>query len=652
MLLWDDTASHDLTIDGLVFMGTHAGVYVGTEADPISYANKAIITLVNPVTLAAASAYPYMSGFAGISLASNYYGNGQTLCFSGDVPAQRYATLTSDAAVSDTVLNVDDSSGFQAGDYVYITKHDATYSSANNATRYTVDSVGTGTITLTSGILGQKRLAGGFVMLTERGYGVQIYCSKLTTYSGLMRFHGLANLYMRGVYAQGIYGVLGYSNNYTYRDNTSRLRAFIIEYCMFENYQHAQAAYYGVTGLIANELGAYISNNLSFGCAAMGSVIGVTSKFLTPTRLVKSGTVYYEENISARSAVNCLTGSGAGLPGAVFTGNIDHNSRYREFGQNNRYDGNYSYGNDYSNFWRAAFGAYLINNVADRTLRGWFSTGLATNLINVTDIDTQINGLTGGTPTMTPTADSYYDYTFVNPNIDLTLFDNTDQVSLAVGSKIKVVDNAQTLHNDLVITPTGIFQRCGNLLADSTAYGSNLYSWRFEPGTPPDVLEYTYDQVIGDQSGHSMFVYMWVKINSANYWSGTHRLPRLYVAYDNGDQVYSQAGESTDWQMLIAPVTLATSYPTITIALNGYTDQTGSDAWFYLGHIGTVLPEGRNVEPGTLSFWSEAEPMAGIASGLSAADVWSVPTSQLVGAGTIGETSSNALTLPLFVGLK
>jgi hypothetical protein len=142
----------------------------------------------------------------------------------------------------------------------------------------------------------------------------------------------------------------------------------------------------------------------------------------------------------------------------------------------------------------------------------------------------------------------------------------------------------------------------------------------------------------GDITDKTMAIGVWVKINSANYWSGSHVMPRLTVVYDNVTTAYAEAGQSTEWQLLILPFKPETSYGRVKATLSIETDQSGADAYVYWDDMSVLYPAGVQVSLGSMDIWAGAEPITpSISTGLSVADVWAVPTSGLTGVGTIGK---------------
>jgi hypothetical protein len=232
------------------------------------------------------------------------------------------------------------------------------------------------------------------------------------------------------------------------------------------------------------------------------------------------------------------------------------------------------------------------------------------------------------------------DFWIDNPNVDVWSRDEGTvyQETLTDSSRISVTNNSGAANADFVIKRGGRLTRTGTGLTDTTVYGSNLYAWRFDGNSTIAPIFNESEILIGDQQGYSMFLYAWIKIASANFYAGsTYQLPRLSVFYDNATTSYAQAATATSWQVLIVPITPTTSYPRVKMKLSSFTDATGTDAQWYLGAYGVVLPAGRNVDPGRLGLWAEAAPFFNTPTSLSAFDVWNVPKTQLTGAGSAGE---------------
>lgn len=124
---------------------------------------------------------------------------------------------------------------------------------------------------------------------------------------------------------------------------------------------------------------------------------------------------------------------------------------------------------------------------------------------------------------------------------------------------------------------------------------------------PNYLINYAREQGLDNKTIQEWF--MWVKINSATYYAGTHQLPRLTINYDNGTTSYAQASDSTDWQLLHVTFTPTTTYGQITVTVSGRTDATGSDAYFYIDDFGVSYPPNVALDLGGLDNWASGLPV-------------------------------------------
>lgn len=154
-----------------------------------------------------------------------------------------------------------------------------------------------------------------------------------------------------------------------------------------------------------------------------------------------------------------------------------------------------------------------------------------------------------------------------------------------------------------------------------------------------------------------MTVGVWCKINSANYYAGTHQLPRLTIDYDNGTTAYCQAGESTDWQLLFVTFTPTTTCGQIIVTLSGRTDATTTDAYIYFDDFTVAYPPSVALDLGGLDNWADALPVTPpiaipISAGTVATNVWQQLTATSYGTGTMGEWVKKLLSKVIFWGTK
>lgn len=649
MLKWENppAASYTLTLDGLVILPSHAGFHIGREGLRIPTAQSAnIITLYAPT-----GGTVRYSGLGDPMLASNYYAGGSTVSFWGEIPANKYATLTAGATIGDGSVTVDDGSKLTTGDTFYLSKV-AIRNYNSNCTLHTVTGVVGNVVSFTPNVAGNNREIGGFLLKTS-GYGINFFCDELTgSRYAEWRLNVTSTLACSGVRFQGQYMRVGYSVTYYLDDDAANVRPGCCSYvhdCVVEGYQATQ---YTATGFFTLSVptkgtGAEFDDNISISSMIMGFY------FLGP------GTNLYQRRNIAYRSYNWLNYSGLSKLKYICEDNILHNAAAllgirgvkSVFKNNVLYGGLYGYRLSTFAFDISA-NDFTGNSVEMVEYTHYTITGDAPAIINCEERDNIYTNI--GTGGLDMNSEGLVQHLIQSPTGDMSTV-NTANLALysTPGSYVAIVDNNNAPTEDYLFLTYGSMIRCGTGLADTTVYGTNSYSWRFRPSSSTNALAWDYDALIGDQNGYSMFAYMWIKINAAAYYAGTHQLPRLTVTYDQSSTAYAQAAQSTAWQQLIVPLTLASTYPSINIELSGYTDATLTDADFYLGQIGVVLPAGRNVDPGALDFWANAKPLTGLPTSLSAFDVWAVPTSQLTGAGTVGAwVATKLLSVAKFIGLK
>lgn len=197
----------------------------------------------------------------------------------------------------------------------------------------------------------------------------------------------------------------------------------------------------------------------------------------------------------------------------------------------------------------------------------------------------------------------------------------------------------------------GAIVSTGDGLTDTTVHtsGTGRFAIRLEPLSSTNRLEWVWTpQPTGNIQNKDASVSVWVKINSATYYAGTHQLPRLTVNYDNGTIAYDQASETTDWQKLIVPFTPATTYGQITVTCSAMTDATGSDAYVYFDDAQYSHPAGSTIDTGSLDNWANALPITPLiaipfSSKTVASDVWEELSSAHTTDGTMGKDKQKTI---------
>ncbi|HPW34489.1 MAG TPA: hypothetical protein PK367_01870 [Candidatus Paceibacterota bacterium] len=205
-----------------------------------------------------------------------------------------------------------------------------------------------------------------------------------------------------------------------------------------------------------------------------------------------------------------------------------------------------------------------------------------------------------------------------------------------------------------IYKPDGVIQRTAAGLTDTTVRTTGGSCLRFESNNTINNLVWEQYVPVGNVLAQTMTVGVWVNINSATYYAGTHQMPRITVDYDNGTTAYAEAAQiAGSWQFLSIPITATTSYPQFKVTLSTNTDATTTDAYVYFTDFAVLYPAGYQLKLGELAYFADGEPIKPtIATNLSAADVWAVQTSGLTGTGTIGKFVTKLLTVAKFLGLK
>jgi hypothetical protein len=175
----------------------------------------------------------------------------------------------------------------------------------------------------------------------------------------------------------------------------------------------------------------------------------------------------------------------------------------------------------------------------------------------------------------------------------------------------------------------------GTGLSDTTSHNGG-FAMRFQNSLTGEV-KFMQKVPTGNIQNQDMMVGVWVKINNANYWAGTHQMPRLTVTYDETTVVYAEAGQTTDWQFLFVPFTPQTTTGLIDVKFTTNTDKTGSNSYVYFDDMSVLYPAGYTLNLGNMDLWVEGAPVTPmISTSVSAQDVWAADPTQF-GASTVGD---------------
>lgn len=227
----------------------------------------------------------------------------------------------------------------------------------------------------------------------------------------------------------------------------------------------------------------------------------------------------------------------------------------------------------------------------------------------------QLHGTKASANTLYPgdiLSPSYSDLTFRDCTFQFA-FPNGTRNTLAgsTPSSVWKIQNSGGLGTnvDFVMKQMGYLYRTGPSLTDTTAHTSGGYALRFQPTTSTTALPWTFTVSTGNTQTYETTISVWVKINNAAYYAGTHQNPTLRIDYDNGTVVTDVATDTTDWQLLTKAFTPTTTFGQVTITIDGYTDATTTDAYFYVDDFDIAYPSGYAVNLGKLDVWADGSPI-------------------------------------------
>lgn len=656
LLEWENppVASYTLNVTGLITMGTFAGFRVGSESARIPFAQQAIITRpATPVAGTAGCGFNHIVG----STASRARG-GASIFLYGEVPTKPYGILASNAAISqpNIELTEDLSSNWQAGDYVYVGKQN-TQGQGTTAWQQILSISGT-TITLTSNLLTYSRVAGGYVINRDRGWGIVMSGNSNPNYFALRieqpRYNELSGVKFDNTYL--IFYIA--SSYYNYPKLPSNRGKWVMEDNFF--LADSTTTYYLATFICPQE-GFSIKRNIGFRYTFVNGWLSYYGDKTVSAINFNSGLVEIKNNISLATYSQVILPpsngkveiddnvwqNAANSSARIYVSGIYFKARRNKF---------WGMGNNGSNGATIAFltssAALLEDNEYDNCacvyniLAGAFALSavlrrekFGVELTNLFILYTITVG--------------YYDITLLNSSNTVTVDTGSDLTLAIPQSRFNIVNENNVANADRIIVPNGYFQRTGNGLTDTIARtaGTDKFALRFEPSTGEMFWE--FDVPTANIQSKSMAVLVWMKINSANYYSGTHVMPTLSVNYDDGTIVSAAAAQSTDWQLVLVSFTPTTTTSKITVKISGETDQSGSNAYFYIDDMSILYPAGHQLNLGGLDVWDKALPVSPpISTSLSAQDVWAVPIEGLSGDGTTGKKLRDTLTTGLFIALN
>lgn len=631
-LVWQNppSASYTWTVDGYFIFSTHSGVQIGTSAARIPNAQQAIITIKRTPTVGGVAA----SGWTDTEGVANSQGTSSlsdckkmSLMMYGDYPTYRYTTLNGDAASGQANITTTDSTGWATTEKIWVGKS-TTQGTTDVTTDRTISVIAGTSITLSSNLTSLRK-SGGTVVYGG-GYGILFQCD--STSNRTINLRSPSNLNIDGVKVLDLLLFFAGSTT-TASDETANISLFEIKNSLFIMTTSTGQ----VQRICPNQPGIEVFDN----CFIRS---GFANNQLATTATPKSGQWQFKRNRHLACGTALSVSAAAKL--TTVTDNVYENGNTQQL---NMYGVSPTYSNN--TFWGtggtvAALRAITLidptgvgsidSNTFDNCALGFtfFTGGI---ILNTTMSNFSFGTQSANTTNANFESGAYIDCVASNFN---ALPDTTLLPEVLEGSGLRFVGYNATTNNDFVYTPYGYLTRCGDSLTDTTVRtsGTGKFSLKFTPTDPSSTLSWSQKIPTGNIQNLTMTISLWVKINNANYYSGTHTKPTLSVNYDNGTVVTSVATGSTSWQRISITFTPTTTFGQIQVTVSGSTDASLADRDFYVDDMDIAYPPGYSLNLGGLDLWANALPVSPtIATVPSTGSVWDVPLLNITTANSIGK---------------
>ncbi len=665
LLNWEisPASSYTFTHDANILTGSWSGFRVGEIANPNPYAQQSFFTRTANASTGSANT----AGFKDIQyITTNQIKSKSALLLYGEIPAVPYGELASDAIVGATsiVTTVDLSSTWAVNDVIFVGKQDT--QNIGSTTYHTITSFSGGnTINFTPALNTATRKADGTVA-NKNGYGIRIEGFS-STRSVTMQFDFPCYINVSGCL---INGQMGFSGGFSYSyDSSIALPSHRAAYNLSDNFtwRNGENFYQAWSILTIPPEGITMNRNIHVGFKGTQGLLAVYKNTISGIPFY-SGTWQYKNNRTLSTSFSSQNINGSLNIKAEIEDNVWENgisttinaSLITLHGNYFTFERNYVWGNGLTGSLGGALA--LDTSISSRFRDNHYDNNKCAITIVPTAfiIDLILTDELFGSE-VANTADigiyttGYYDVEFVNPVSTLNLESGSllaDGISV---SKVRITNLNSLTNDDSVIAPLGFFQRCGTGLADTTVHttGVDKFSLRFQPTTSTDLFYWDQKIPTGNIQNLTTAVSIWVKINNAAYYAGTHQNPRLSIDFDNGTVAYAEAADNTDWQLLTVSFSPTTTYGQIIATVSGLTDATGSNAYFYADDVSVFLPPGVQLDLGGMDLWANALPITpSISTNVTATDVWNVPTANLTSPSTTGTKLKKSLETGQFIALN
>lgn len=633
---WDGSASYTATFSGFIMPSDESAFTVGTEASPISAANKAIIDISNYPTGSAVDGRFVMASAPNNlnSMSAAPKNRGMIISMWGAYEANLVARIAADANTGQKVITTRENMQgvWSPGEYVSL------YGGmGNDYAKYEIDTIVGTTITLKTNIATAKCYKDGAIVNVTRGQanqGIEIQGG-----TSNRPFANTPASYMMFRYIEMV-GIYCNRTNlpfyYTMAASPTRPSKYKHIFVYWKNY------------FIFNiDLAGCWSGSTSVSWVEMDDFI------LYPDANVNSTDSLYYVNKSGPGVFSNIYMKGGNYTGLNFKG-IDvtcDNVVISGFGMSPQaYQGIVFKGTKITaTDWLLAPANTFYMDVSVGDFDGVRFPMSGTSTLKILQaLDVKFTNSFIGSDTS-----STYEINFDTGALGRIICDSTSIGSYGVTgittaaptSYVRFQNYNSTANDHRSWLNYGKQVSTGDGLTDTTVHtsGTGKFALRFEPLSSATNLDWTFTIPTGNIATKTMTVTVWVKINSATFYAGTHQKPRLTVNYDNGTLAYAEALGNTNWQLLAVSFTPTTSYGQITVTVSGRTDATGSDAYFHIDDFGVAYPPSTSLDLGGMDNWANAlpvtPPIALPISALTVAQgVWQQLTTTSWGTGSLGES--------------
>ena len=613
----DPVSGYTLTINGLVLINSHAGFRAGTSASPIPLDKK--LTIIFGLVVGT-SKIGFICSYSAYST-SYYSGCKSSLFLYGESVSQLRTTLSEQALVGDNHIHTTDdmSAIWNIGDIIAIGKQNVI--GQGSLIYHTISSFSGTQINLTPNIASYARYNGASVInITEANYSISLKSDNTTAVAtSLLSFN---NLNIEGVYnyyhsfsqSLGIYYYSDDDDDVIIKSTCKNCCAavttdvnLVVLGVSFINRKgfdidklvghRVQMVYYPMGGgnttyfisgdVTINDICVLSPYNYGFGFSTTytGCLITITNVYLDNNRAATYCLCISGINIICKNIYLWGVGSSITYPALYFNG-------ANNYFENVHIDG-----------CTVAIGTLSTSIVQSNIFK-----------------DVYIDVEKASTSDYSLPSSSSINTLFKNTTGFITPYDANQQAKWTAGSYLVFKDKEGIANNDMVMRRGGNIQRCGDGLTDTTVHttGTGKFSVRYESiwqtySQSTDVRKWVYLEmplITGNCNGKQITLKIWIKINSANYYSGTYSKPRIRIIYDNDvTEVYAEAINDTNWQQVTLSFTPATNANKIKVYLETRTDQTGTNSYVYFDDMEFILPYNQFSNFGGLDLWYDGEPV-------------------------------------------